>query len=994
MAITKITTPELFDFSATNTALQLPTGTTLQRPTNAIAGEWRYNTDEKYVEFYDGTTPYDAAKWFQIDTEATANPDDFPGQNFQTVIYSGNGSTQAITDAGFKPDLVWIKKREGSGYYHQLYDSVRGAGEVIFSNDSLQQYSRPTGLTSFDSNGFTLGANTNSNEIPGTFVAWNWKGGGPATTITAGTEGNTIASDVSANVAAGFSIVSYTGNNTAGATISHGLSSAPELIIQKRTEASASWFVYSLGIGNTKYLVFDANLASSSAVDVWNNTDPTDKVFTVSDFGDVNGSGISSIAYCFHSVLGYSKIGTYTGTGNVNNQITTGFEVAFLLIKNSSNTGYWQIFDNARNPNNQIWNALYPNDSGAEGGDFLYTYVNFSSNGFIINDPGVFTGDTNMNVAGDTYIYYAVAADKSSTPALAKSFDVNTYAGNGTNKAIINGAKDSFPQSASYNGTGVYNAGGTANISIPGLGGSYYDSAFSISLWFLTPMRNAGSAGYLISGGGSRDFFMNIDDDGTGLINGRFFSGGSLYSITTSYNLNTWYNIVFTYSGNGVTGGMKLYANNVLRTSSAYNSGGQTLALNDSIGGRTDVRNDLNANMCQVRYFDKELSASEVTTVYNETTTAGTLDVLGDGSCVRLYRLNGDASVIDSSGTQTNAGTPGAMVNWGSGPAFKPDLSIVKAVGGGTGTSAGDASWSWVDDLRSVSAQLRSNTTNDQTRSLGYYQKALYENGLSVGDNSTGDYGVNGGPNSTYGDTYVTYNFKAGGLSKIDDISVSGATIQSNYSANADAGMSFVNYKGNGIASQTVAHGMGSAPEMVIFKNITIAGDNWIVFHDGMTGGANNQNFMILNSTAAETSLSTIVNLRTASTISIGTSDTQNSNNRSYIAYCFHSVSGFSKFGSYEGNNPSAVTVSLDFTPSFVMIKNVDTASNWAVYDTARSPSNNRDKIIAFDTSNAEVTTGGNFIQINTNEFVTNGSGGDGSNKNGDTFIYWAMKIN
>ena len=694
-----------------------------------------------------------------------------PSENFNTVLYTGNQTARSITGFDFTPDLVWIKSRNETNL-HVLTDSVRGTNKQLFSNQADAESTSTDRLTAFNANGFSIAAGSsfyrvNKNSI--NYAAWSWKAGGATSTPnvagvaavpTAGSvkingansttalSGSIAVTNISANTAAGFSIVQYTGNTTSGATIDHGLGGIPELAFFKNipnTAGNYNWSVYSGENGPTGLLYLNDTAAFTTTASRFNDTSPTDTVFTLGNDDTINKTGESNIAYCFKSIAGYSKIGTYTGTGNVNNQITTGFEVAFLLIKNSSNTGYWQIFDNARNPNNQIWNALYPNDSGAEGGDFLYTYVNFSSNGFIINDPGVFTGDTNMNVAGDTYIYYAVAADKSSTPALAKSFDVNTYAGNGTNKAIINGAKDSFPQSASYNGTGVYNAGGTANISIPGLGGSYYDSAFSISLWFLTPMRHAGSAGYLISGAGSRDFFINIDDDGTGLINGRFYSGSLLYSITTSFNLNTWYNIVFTYSGNGVAGGMKLYANNVLRTSSAYNSGGQTLAGNDSIGGAGAIRNDLNANMCQVRYFDKELSASEVTTVYNETTTAGTLDVLGDGSCVRLYRLNGDASVIDSSGTQ---------------------------------------SWSWVDDLRSVSAQLRSNTTTDQTRSLGYYQKALYENGLSVGDNSTGDYGVNGGPNSTYGDTYVTYNFKAGGLSKIDDISVSGATIQSNYSAN------------------------------------------------------------------------------------------------------------------------------------------------------------------------------------------------------------------
>ena len=150
MAITKIGTPELFDFSATNTALQLPTGTSLERPTSAIAGQWRYNTDEKYVEYYDGTTPYDATKWFQIDTETLPNSDDFPSENFNVNTYFGNGGTQTL-DAKFNEAANF----NGSSSYIEISQTLLGSGTLktwstsfwFKTSSSTEQYLNNTGVS-------------------------------------------------------------------------------------------------------------------------------------------------------------------------------------------------------------------------------------------------------------------------------------------------------------------------------------------------------------------------------------------------------------------------------------------------------------------------------------------------------------------------------------------------------------------------------------------------------------------------------------------------------------------------------------------------------------------------------------------------------------------------------------------------------------------------------------------------------------------------------
>ena len=393
MAITKIEVPELFDFGSDNSAFKLPTGTTAERPTSPSNGEMRFNTTTGFVEYYDTTN----AQWWEIDYYV---PPVVPSDNFNTVLYTGNSSTQNITGVGFAPDFVWIKRRN-SAEDHAIYDSVRGINKQLSSNTIAGEATNSSpyeGLNSFDSDGFTSGNNGGTNRSPNTYVAWSWKAGGAAVSNTDGT----ITSQVSANTAAGFSIISYTG---ASGTVGHGLDSAPQMIIQKLTSGSQDWYVYiAPGVidatSNYYYLVLNKT-------DVKATTGSTPA--TATTFNPVSSSG-NYIAYAWHSVAGYSKIGTYTGNGSSTGPIvTTGFEPSWLMIKCTSSTelggASWLIYDNKRSTSNPRNKRLYANENYEELSSALYN-LNFTSTGFQLLDG---TANFGYNTNGNSYIYMAFA---------------------------------------------------------------------------------------------------------------------------------------------------------------------------------------------------------------------------------------------------------------------------------------------------------------------------------------------------------------------------------------------------------------------------------------------------------------------------------------------------------------------------------------------------------------------------------------------------------
>lgn len=318
---------------------------------------------------------------------------------FNPKLFTGNGSTQSITGVGFAPDLVWIKDRN-TIYQHNFYDSIRGATKAIETNTNTAQYTL-SGLTSFDSDGFSLGSNAGNNQSSSPNIAWCFKGGGTSVSNSNGS----ITSSVSANPDFGFSIVEYSGTGS-DATIGHGLNTSPQIIFIKRYDTTTEWVVGE-NVANdfTKVLHIHLSNASSTAT-YFNNTNPTSTVFSVRGASAATGGSGDFIGYCFHSVDGVQKIGSYSGDGTTTNAINVGFEPRFLLIKVTNTSDNWVLFDNQRDTTNPRNTNLKPNSNAVEA-DESGSQVNFTSTGFTCVGSGPGLGQVNGN--GNTYLYLAIA---------------------------------------------------------------------------------------------------------------------------------------------------------------------------------------------------------------------------------------------------------------------------------------------------------------------------------------------------------------------------------------------------------------------------------------------------------------------------------------------------------------------------------------------------------------------------------------------------------
>jgi len=323
--------------------------------------------------------------------------------NFKTVLYEGTSSKQYISNVGYNLDVdnggdggfVWVKARTGTARDSRNYDTVRGIYPIYSSRTLAEGVVFPI---EYDANGFFFNGNEGGvNETGVDYVAWVWKGGGDDVL----NEEGTIDSQVSANTEAGFSIVKYTAGGTA--TVGHGLDNPPELIITKNLDISEQWFVYAEPVGTQKFLGLNTTSAAISNSGVY--TSITDSTFT----NNISSTSRTYINYCFHSVAGYSRIGSYTGNGSAAGPtVVTGFRPAFIMVKNTTtgnNWHRWYIFDNKRDTTNPNTQNLAANVSNGEpvNGD---ANINFLSNGFQISTPN---NSLAINQSGNTFIFMAIA---------------------------------------------------------------------------------------------------------------------------------------------------------------------------------------------------------------------------------------------------------------------------------------------------------------------------------------------------------------------------------------------------------------------------------------------------------------------------------------------------------------------------------------------------------------------------------------------------------
>jgi len=318
-----------------------------------------------------------------------------------TVLYSGNGTTQSITGVGFQPDMVWAKARAGS-VNHALVDAVRGATNQLRPNDTNDEYTG--GFVSFNADGFSLNNNWNENNNGVNYASWNWLAGTSHSGATTGS-GTAKTYTASVNTTSGISITKYVGNGTAGHTIPHNLGVKPAFILFKNLDDdTTNWQGYHKSLGATKTFKLNSTDAQGTSASISNDTEPTTSVFTLGSGGDSNANDQNHIAYCFADVAGYSKFSSYKGNNNADGTfVYTGFKPAFLMIKYTGSGQNWIIVDNKRPGYNLISAAdsqnLRPNTSDSEQ---TSNGIDLLSNGFKCR-----SSDGDSNGYTTNYIYMA-----------------------------------------------------------------------------------------------------------------------------------------------------------------------------------------------------------------------------------------------------------------------------------------------------------------------------------------------------------------------------------------------------------------------------------------------------------------------------------------------------------------------------------------------------------------------------------------------------------
>ena len=881
-----------------------------------------------------------------IGAGATARGALTPSENFKAVIYTGNGGTQAITGVGFKPDFVWLKNRDGNTW-HNLHNSTRGATKHLYSNASNAEDTTADGLTSFDSDGFTLGSGNGFNNSGVDFVAWCWKANGGTT--SSNSDGS-ITSTVQANTDSGFSIIQYTGTGSA-ATIGHGLGVAPDIIFSKRTSSSADWVV---GVSDwTKYLELNGTPGFRTASSVWNNTAPTSTVFSVAGSGGSNGSGETNIAYAFKSIDGFSKIGTYTGNGSDNGPIVeTGFEPAFLMFKRTDSASAWVMIDNARDTSNPRLKYLMAQGVNSEAADL--NGVDFLSNGFQIKDDYA-----DWNTSGSPYIYIAFAADPDTeAPTLASSFNIETYTGTGAAQSITG---TGFLPNLVWIKDRDTNFSHALTDSVRGVGNIIKSNSSDAQSTDAQTITSFDSNGFSIgTAGGS---FGNSGDDYVAWSwkaddNEPTIFGGPAKAVYK-----------FEDNANDVTGD-----NNASSTSNVtYTSSGKfnkAAVFNGSSSKITLANGSFRYNELSISVWVKPAGSGNRTIFDNYDIESGS----SKGALFRIDNSTNKARFVIYNGDCTNP---------------YPDDTSCSNVTAAVSTSAISTSeythivvTMKLGELKMyINGELDVSTI---TQSIGYKSDCTTNIGVSIHPYTSGESFFNGEIdqvriyNGVVSDVGVAELY-AETVSDNDDLELGGPP-EIIVSANANAGMSIVDWQQIPATGTTVPHGLSAAPNMIITKaqNDT---DNWYVYHSAMGTGK----FIYLNLSNAQVSNAGGYSAVGASTF---TSNLSNNSGINMISYCFHDVAGYQKFGSYTGTGSSNSITGLGFKPDFILFKKTNASQDWLMVDSLRGGQ----KELVPNNDSAEYTMSNGVSSFDSDGWTMGAN--NSLNTSGSTYIYWAIKIN
>ena len=317
---------------------------------------------------------------------------------FNTKLYTGNGSTNAQTGVGFQPDMTWIKSRSNNTD-HVITDAVRGVTKEIRPNKTDYEDTASNGLTTFGTDGFTVGDWTVVNLNSETYSAWNWKANGQG---SANSDGTITTTYTSANTTNGVSIIKYTGTGSNG-TIGHGLGVAPQSVIIKKLNTAADWLIGNSGMGGWNYVMNFSTSPRADQTAQFQSTAPSSSVITLGTDGQVNGSGDTYICYAFAPITGFSKFGGYIGNGSTNGTfVYTGFKPGFLIVKGATVTDNWSMFDSKNLGYNAYNQVMYPDLNLTESNGLP---IDFLSNGFKWRSSAAM-----VNGSSQEFIYIAFAS--------------------------------------------------------------------------------------------------------------------------------------------------------------------------------------------------------------------------------------------------------------------------------------------------------------------------------------------------------------------------------------------------------------------------------------------------------------------------------------------------------------------------------------------------------------------------------------------------------
>jgi hypothetical protein len=897
-------------------------------------------------------------------------------RGFSAVTYTGNGTSQQVFTGLDNTDLVWIKRRDAAAD-HNIEDSNRGINLKIHSNSTAAEL---TGhVSAFGTDSFSVtGADSDSNLLDATYVAWCWDMGGSNATLTAGS----IDTVVRANTTYGQSIVKYTGNGTSGATIAHGLGAVPDMIWVKDRDGTDSWAIFTNGAGNGKALAFDGNGVAATNSGYWNDTDPSSTLITLGNHATTNESGVDYIAYVFTDIAGYSKFAEYSANAATVGPVVDnlGFRPAMIFVKDRNvQSRQWtgpldtardgQGGDNYWNTGRSMHNSHVSNTDGDDS----------RSTGFMFTDDGfeVFSNSRDFNASGATVIYAAWADNRQIAPWKDHSGLNNHLQPIEVTQAdiILDSPTNNFATLNPLNeDTEALFEGNLAIKSrVGGSGNGFAKStmAFSSGKWYAEYLWLSGGDGGM-PGISPTTASMS---DGTG----KYYSGASskIYSVSGT-----------SYTDDG--------------------SYGSSWSVGDIIG----VAMDADANTLTFYKNNSSMGtaySSLTDEYYFSNATAGGAENIG------VWNFGQDSSFASHKPPQFQrdlrnqaefyyeppAGFLALCSNNLPEPAVVPSENFNTVLYTGSGSSQDinlgmNSDFTWVKSIGATGSHALFDSlrkTNSNYNNLASDSDSAEGETSYVDDVST-VFGLTGAGWNTNNGTYVAWNWKANGSGS----SNTDGTITSTVSANVDAGFSIVSWTGNGNNGATIGHGLNAVPDMIINKKRNDS-QSWYVSHEALSSTSHG---LSLDTTAASAAFSYGTwgtRTSTIMTVAQGSNGLTNvnANNDTYIAYCFHSVDGYSSVGSYIGNGGSGTAGETDgsfiytgFRTAWVMVKQTNTTNNWIITDNKRDTINPTTGWLYADLNAAEESDNGRYI-----DFVSNGfkirSAGSGLNTNNGTYTYLAF---